>query len=101
MVTRSGLSQSVSFFISPHLSTLRRALLLVVILSRGLSVCFRDLVLFELVSIQEDTKCRLQAGHSCYYSVQTLLSSRLISKNLKIKIHKTIIFIVVLFGCET
>jgi hypothetical protein len=29
------------------------------------------------------------------------LSSRLISKNLKIKIHKTVILPVVLYGCET
>ena len=48
-------------------------------------------------------KCRLKAGNSCYYSVQTLLSSRLHSKNLKIKIrvYKTIILPVVLYGCET
>ena len=37
----------------------------------------------------------------CYYSVQTLLSSRLLSKNLKIKIYKTIVLPVVLYGCET
>jgi len=36
-----------------------------------------------------------------YYSVQNLLSSRLLSKNLKIKIHRTIILPVVLYGCET
>jgi hypothetical protein len=36
-----------------------------------------------------------------YYSVQDLLSSRLISKNLKIKIYKTVILPVVLYGCET
>ena len=36
-----------------------------------------------------------------YYSVQTLLSSRLFSNNLKIKIYKTIILPVVLYGCET
>jgi hypothetical protein len=30
-----------------------------------------------------------------------LLSSRLISKNLKIKIYKTVILPVVLYGCET
>jgi hypothetical protein len=36
-----------------------------------------------------------------YYSVQNLLSSRLISKNLKIKIYKTVILPVVLYGCET
>ena len=37
--------------------------------------------------IQEEIKCRLKARNSCYYSVQTLLSSRLLSKNLKIKIY--------------
>ena len=52
-------------------------------------------------SIQEEIKCRIKAGSSCYYSVQTLLSSKLLSKNLKIKICKTIILPVVLYGCET
>ena len=33
--------------------------------------------------------------------MQSLLSSRLISKNLKIKIYRTIILPVVLYGCET
>jgi hypothetical protein len=33
-------------------------------------------------------------------SVQSLLSSRLLSKNVKIRINKTIIFPVVLYGCE-
>ena len=37
----------------------------------------------------------------CYHSVQNLLSSRLLSKNLKIQIYRTIIFPVVLYGCET
>ena len=45
----------------------------------------------NLNSIREEIKCRLKAGNSCYYSVQTLLSSRLLSKNLKIKIHKTML----------
>jgi hypothetical protein len=51
--------------------------------------------------IQEEIKCRLKAGKSCYYSVQTLLSSKLLCKNLKMKICKTIILPVVLYGCET
>jgi hypothetical protein len=38
---------------------------------------------------------------ACYYSVQNILSSRLISKNLNIKIYKTVIFPVVLYGYET
>jgi len=33
--------------------------------------------------------------------VQNLLSSRLLSKNLKIKIYRIIILPVVLYGCET
>ena len=52
-------------------------------------------------SVQEEIKCRLKAGNACYYSVQTLLYSRLLPKNLKIKIYKTIILPVVLYGCET
>ena len=47
-------------------------------------------------SIQEEIKRRLKIGNSCYYSVRTLLSSRLLSKNFKIKIYKTIILPVVL-----
>jgi hypothetical protein len=44
-------------------------------------------------------KCGLKAGNSCYYSVQTLLFSILLYNNLKIKIYKTIILTVVLYGC--
>ena len=44
-------------------------------------------------SIQEEIKCRLKAGNSCYYSVQTFLSSRLLSKNLKMEIYKTVIIL--------
>jgi len=52
-------------------------------------------------SIQEEIKSRLKLGNVCYYSVQNLLSSRLLSKNLKTKIYRTIILPVVLHGCET
>ena len=52
-------------------------------------------------SIQEEIKSRLKSGNACYYSVQNLLSSRLLSRNLKIKIYRTIILPVVLYGCET
>ena len=53
------------------------------------------------VSIQEEIKSRLKLGNACYYSVQNLLSSSLLSKKLKIKIYRTIILPVVLYGCET
>ena len=36
-------------------------------------------------SIQEGKNCWIKAGNLCYYSVQTLLSSKFLSKNLKIK----------------
>ena len=52
-------------------------------------------------SIAEEIKGRLKSGNACYHSVQKLLSSRLLSKNLKIKIYRTIILPVVLYGCET
>ena len=52
-------------------------------------------------SIQEEIKSRLKSGNACYYSVQNLLSSRLLSKNLKMKIYKTLILPVVLYGCKT
>jgi len=52
-------------------------------------------------SISEEIKSRLRLGNACYHSVQNLLSSRLLSKNLKIKVHRTIILPVVLYGCET
>jgi len=42
-------------------------------------------------SIQEEIKSRLKSGNACYYSVQNLLSSSLLSKILKIKIYRTII----------
>jgi hypothetical protein len=51
--------------------------------------------------IQEEIKRRLNSGKACYLSVQSLLSSLLLSKNLKIRIYKTIILPVVLYGCET
>jgi len=40
-------------------------------------------------SIQEEVKSRLKSGNACYHSVQNLLSSSLLSKNLKIKIYRT------------
>ena len=52
-------------------------------------------------SIAEAIKSRLMSGNACYHSVQNLLSSRLLFKNLKIKIYRTIILPVVLCGCET
>jgi hypothetical protein len=39
--------------------------------------------------IQEEIKKRLNSGNACYHSVQKLSSSHLLTKNIKIRIHKT------------
>jgi hypothetical protein len=39
--------------------------------------------------IQEKIKRRLNSGNACYHWVQNLLSSRLLSKNVKVRIYKT------------
>jgi hypothetical protein len=49
--------------------------------------------------IHEEIKSRQNSGNACYHSVQSLLSSRLLSRNLKVDICKTIILAVVLYGC--
>jgi hypothetical protein len=46
-------------------------------------------------------KSRLKSGNASYHSVQNLLSSRLLSKNIKIKVYRTVFLPVVLYGCET
>jgi hypothetical protein len=51
--------------------------------------------------IQEEIKSKLMSGNACCHSVKNLLSSNLMSKNIKLKIHRTIILPVILFGCET
>jgi len=41
--------------------------------------------------IQIEIKSRLKTGNACHHLVQNLLSSSLLSKNLKIKIYRTVI----------
>ena len=60
--------------------------------------CFERLEQFKYLgttstnqnSIQKEIKSRLKLGNACYH-LQNLLSSSLLSKNLKIKIYRTII----------
>jgi hypothetical protein len=51
--------------------------------------------------MKEGINSRLNSGNACYHSVHSLLSSRLLSRNVKVQIYKTIILPVVLHGCET
>jgi hypothetical protein len=50
--------------------------------------------------IQEKIKRRLNLGNACYHSVQNILSSRLLSKNLKIRIQQKTFFSCGSYGCE-
>jgi hypothetical protein len=52
-------------------------------------------------SIHEEIKSRVESGNACYHSVQNLLFSRFISKNTNIRVYRTIILAVILYGCET
>jgi hypothetical protein len=59
------------------------------------------LMLTNQNDIHDKIKSRLNSRNACSHSIQNLLSSHLISKNLKIKIYKTVILPVVLYGCKT
>jgi hypothetical protein len=64
---------------------------------RGVDFKYFGTTLSYQNSVQEEIKSRLKSGNACFRLVQNLLSSSLLSKNLKVKI----IFPVVLYGCET
>jgi hypothetical protein len=51
-------------------------------------------------SILEEIKSRLKSGNACYHLLHNILSCSLPPKNIKIKIYRTIILPVVLYGCE-
>jgi hypothetical protein len=50
--------------------------------------------------IHEEIKSRLNSGNACYHPVQSVLSSRLLSRNVKVKIYKTIILPVIFMGVK-
>ena len=51
--------------------------------------------------IREEIKRRIHMENACYYLLDKVLSSRLLFKKLKVNAYTTIIFPVVLYGCET
>jgi hypothetical protein len=50
--------------------------------------------------IYEEIKSRLNSGNACCHSVQSLLSRRLLSRNVKVKTFEKVILPVFLYGCE-
>jgi hypothetical protein len=52
-------------------------------------------------SIHKEINSRLKSGNACCHSVQNLLSSALLSKSTQIRVYRTIVLPVVLYGCET
>jgi hypothetical protein len=65
-------------------------------------LCFDNLgtalkIVFVFVS---EIRSRLNLESVSYHSVQNLSSSRLLAKNIKIKIYRTISFPIVLYGYE-
>jgi hypothetical protein len=51
--------------------------------------------------IHEEIKIRMSYCNACYHSVQKFLSSRLLSKNVNVRIYNIIILFTVLCRCET
>jgi hypothetical protein len=51
--------------------------------------------------MHEEIKSRLNSGIACCHSVPSVLSSRLLSRKLKVKMYKTIILPVAFYGCES
>jgi hypothetical protein len=51
--------------------------------------------------MHEEIKSGLSSMKACYRSVHSLLSSHLLSRNVKVKMHKTMILSIVLYGCES
>ena len=62
---------------------------------------YLETALMNQNSVHEGIKSTLKSENACCHTVQNLLSSSLLSKNVKTKIYRTIILPVVLYGRES
>lgn len=65
---------------------------------------FENVAKFNNVRIYQnelysEIKCKLLSGNASYHAVYNLLSSQLLSENLKAKIYSAVILSAVLYGC--
>jgi hypothetical protein len=62
---------------------------------------YLETTLTDQSCMHKEIKSRLNSENACNHSVQSVLPSCLLSRNIKVKIYKTIILPVVLYGYET
>jgi hypothetical protein len=53
------------------------------------------------IDIDTEIKSKLSAGNKCYYALGPILKRRSISQLIKIRLYKTIIRPVVIYGADT
>jgi hypothetical protein len=76
---------------------------------KGLNSSFESMEQFKYLgtslmnqnSIHEGIKSRLKSENTCSHLLQNLLSTSLLSENIKIEIYTTIILPAVLYVCES
>jgi len=51
--------------------------------------------------IQKEIRARIHASNRCYFGLNKLFKSKMLSKNLKVHLYRTLIPPVVMYGCET
>jgi hypothetical protein len=61
---------------------------------------FENMIRFKYFGTTKEINRRLNMGDACYCSIQSLLSSHLLSKNLMIKMYRSIILPSALNECD-
>jgi hypothetical protein len=62
---------------------------------------YLEITLTNQKCIHKEIKSRMNSRNAGYHTAQNLFSSRSLSKNIRLKIYRTINLSVVLYGCES